>query len=156
MRQTFFKELVKLAEKDRDVMFLTGDLGFSYFEEFRGKFPDQFINCGITEQSMVGIAAGLALGGKKPYCYSYISILLYRTLEQIRNDICYADLNVKLIGYEGTEFLDFTHNLEGTENEEDLLKNLPNLKRYYPKNPAELEKVMRKSYKSQRPAYVHL
>ena len=67
MRKTFIDTLTQLARKDKNIMLLTGDLGFSVFEDFAKEFPDRFINCGVMEQSMISIATGLALSGKKPY-----------------------------------------------------------------------------------------
>lgn len=156
MRTQFFKSLIELAKNDKDILFLTGDLGYGFFEEFKRGFPDQFINCGCIEQSMLSIASGLALGGKKPYVYSTIPFILMRAYEQIRDDVCYNNLNVKLIGISHSGFLGFTHNLEGTENEEDLLKNLPNLKSFYPQTPKELEKIMLETHKTTNPIYIHL
>ena len=156
MRKNFFKYLSDLMQKDKSIVFLTGDLGHSFFEEVRDKFPDRVINCGIAEQSMVGIAAGLALAGKKAYCYSVAPFLVYRTLEQIRDDVCYQNLNVKLIGVSSSGFLGFTHNLTGKENEEDLLKNLPNIKRYYPKTEDEIKEAVIQSYKLKNPAYIKI
>ncbi len=155
-RKEFFKILGQMAKKDKDIIFLTGDLGYSFFEEFQNKFPNQFINCGVAEQSMIGIAAGLALSGKKPYCYSTVPFLLYRAAEQIRDDVCYQNQNVKFVGVSISGFIGFSHNLEGKENEEDLLKNLPNIKRYYPKTEAALKAAMSKMYKSNSPAYIRL
>ena len=105
---------------------------------------------------MVGIAAGLALEGKKPYCYSTVPFLVYRALEQIRDDVCYANLNVKFIGISMSGFIGFTHNLEGIENEEDLLKNLPNIWRYYPRIPGEVKRFIKESYQNKKPTYVRL
>lgn len=156
MRKQFFKTLIELAKVDKDVIFLTGDLGYSFFEEFRDKFPKQFINCGCIEQSMLGIAAGLALAGKKPYAYSTIPFILMRAYEQVRDDICYQDLNVKLIGVSHSGFLGFSHNLEGEEKEEDLLKNLPNIKRYYPQDEEEVQQYVWQSYFSKKPTYIKL
>jgi transketolase len=156
LRKIFFETLSQLARKDKNIVFLTGDLGYSFFEDFQKQFPNQFINCGIAEQSMVGIASGLALAGKKPYCYSTVPFLVYRALEQIRDDVCYQNLNVKLIGISISGFVGFTHNLEGTENEEDLLKNLPNIKRYYPETEEELKNIMSEIYNSTSPAYIRL
>jgi len=156
IRKEFFKILYELAKKDKDIIFLTGDLGYSFFEYFQNKFPKQFINCGVIEQSMVGIAAGLALSGKKPYCYSTAPFLLYRALEQIRSDVCYQNLNVKFVGVSISGFVGFSHNLGGKENVEDLLKNLPNIKRYYPKAEKELKSALLKMYKSKNPAYISL
>ena len=126
-RVDFFKQLTELAEKDEDVMLLVGDLGYSFMEEFAERFPDRFINCGIAEQNMVGVAAGLARTGKKVFVYSGAMFLATRALEQIRDDICYANLDVTLVGTGASGFLGFTHNFEGEENVEDLIKNLPNL-----------------------------
>jgi transketolase len=156
LRKEFFKILCELAKKDKNIIFLTGDLGYSFFEEFQNKFPKQFINCGVIEQSMVGIAAGLALSGKKPYCYSTVPFLVYRALEQIRDDICYQNLNVKFTGVSISGFIGYSHNLEGKENEEDLLKNLPNIKKYYPKTEKELKNALLKMYQSNNPAYLKL
>ena len=155
-RKEFFKILCELAKKDKDIIFLTGDLGYSFFEEFQDKFPKQFINCGVMEQTMIGVAAGLALSGKKPYCYSTAPFLVYRALEQVRDDVCYQNLNVKFVGASISGFIGFTHNLEGKENEEDLLKNLPNIKRYYPKTEGELKTVLLKTYKINSPCYIRL
>jgi transketolase len=141
LRKQFFKTLSELAKNDKDVMFLTGDLGFSYFESFRGTYPDQFINVGIMEQSMVSIAAGLALGGKKPYCYSTAPFVTYRVLEQIRDDIAYQNMNVKLIGVAMSGFIGFTHTTYGTEDLH-LFEKLPNIKAYAPKDENELKKLM--------------
>ncbi len=152
LRKEFFNILLEMAKSDKDILLLTGDLGYSFFEEFRKKLSDQFINVGCVEQSMVGIAAGLALGGKRPYVYSTAPFLVYRALEQIRDDVAYNNLNVKLIGTGASGFLGFSHNLMGTENEEDLLKNLPNIKRFYPKNEVELKEALT----SEGCAYVRL
>ena len=133
---------------------LTGDLGFNFIEEYAKRFPKQYINCGVIEQSMVGIACGLALSGKKPYVYSGTIFLLFRAYEQIRDDVCYNNLNVKLVGTGASQFLGFSHNLQNKENEEDLLKNLPNLVREYPKDEKELWSVMKK--KNKKPTFIRL
>lgn len=155
LRKTFFKTLCELAETDKDIIFLTGDLGFSFFESFRDKYPKQFINCGIMEQSIVGIAAGLALGGKKPYCYSTVPFITYRALEQIRDDVCYNNLNVKLIGVFMSGFIGFTHT---TYDDEDLhlFKKLPNIKAYAPKDEKEAEEIIKKTYEEKTPAYIRI
>lgn len=132
LRKQFTTELIKLAEKDDKIILLTGDLGFNILEPFIEKFPKQYINCGIAEQNMIGIAAGLALGGYKPYVYSNQIFLIMRGYEMIRDEICFNNLDVKLIGTGASGFLGFSHNLEGTENIDDLLKNLPNIRICYP------------------------
>jgi transketolase len=101
MRSDFLMALVELAQDDKNIMLLTADLGFSVFEEFEERFPNQYINVGIAEQAMVGIAAGLAMEGKKVFIYSIGNFPTFRCLEQIRNDLCYHNLNVNIIGMGG-------------------------------------------------------
>lgn len=141
LRREFWDEMEKVSNEDRNVLVITGDLGFSFCEKYAENHP--FINCGCIEQSMVGIAAGMALGGKKPYVYSGSVFLLARAYEQIRDDVCYNNLDVKLIGTGASGFLGMSHNWLGSENEEDLLKNLPNLQRFYPKSREELNSALR-------------
>src|SRR5574344_1094395 len=98
MRKTFINTLIGLAEKDKDIVLITPDMGFSVLEPFFEKFPDRAINCGIAEQNAISIASGLALMGKKPYVYTIIPFLIERAYEQIRVDIAYMNTNVKLVG----------------------------------------------------------
>lgn len=129
MRKQFVSTLIKLAEKDKDIILLTGDVGFSHLEPFRDKFPDRFINCGIAEQNMIGVATGFALAGKKPWCYSMINFILFRPYEQVRT-MCYHNANVKLVGVSGGKnygFLGFSHNIVKDEDF-NVLRLLPNIK----------------------------
>ena len=91
------KALFELANDNKDVVLITGDLGFGLFEDFSEKFPSQFVNIGIAEQNMIGVAAGLALEGKIVFVYSIGNFPTFRCLEQIRNDACYHDLNINII-----------------------------------------------------------
>ena len=125
LRKQFFDILLEMAKQDEKIILLTGDLGYSFCEKFQNELPKQFLNCGCIEQTMTGIGAGMALAGLKPYLYSNAIFILMRNYEQVRDDIAYNNLNVKLIGTGASGFLGFTHNLLGTENERDLLKNLP-------------------------------
>jgi len=158
LREIFVKKLIKLAEKDKDVMLLNDDTGFNLLEEFGEKFPGRYINCGITEQTIMGIAAGLSKAGKKVYVYGIIPFAIMRCYEQLRDDVCYHNANVKIVavgGYQYYKFLGFTHNIKGNEDIE-ILKPLPNIKLYTPKTPAEVEKVIQKEYKRKGPAYIRL
>lgn len=101
MRTVFINHLIQQAELDSSIYLITGDLGFSVLEKFKEKFPDRFINAGIAEQNMIGMAAGLAMTGKKVFLYSIIPFITMRCFEQIRNDICYQQLSVKLVGVGG-------------------------------------------------------
>lgn len=154
-RKIFFDTMMKLAENDKDIIILLGDLGFSFYEEFEEKYPDQIINVGASEQNLVCLAMGLALAGKKPWCYSGAIFMVMRPYEQVRH-LAFNNLNVKLIGTKASQFLGWTHNLTGTENEEDLLKNLPNIQRFYPESEEELLNVLVSSYKNNYPTYIRL
>jgi transketolase len=101
MRDAFLKKLTQLAAEDRDVVLLTADLGFGIFEEFESTFPGQYFNVGVAEQNMTGLAAGLALEGKKVITYSIGNFPTLRCLEQIRNDGCYHDLNITIVASGG-------------------------------------------------------
>jgi transketolase len=142
LRKEFHEIMCELAEKDKDVILITGDLGYSFNEEFQKRFPKQFINCGCIEQSMVAIASGMAIAGKKPYIYSGTIFALMRPYEFVRDDVAYNNLDVKIIGTGASGFLGFTHNLQGDENEDDLLKNLPNIRICHPRDKEQLTKCL--------------
>lgn len=156
MRTAFIKTLIKLAKKDERIYLLVGDVGFSVVEEFREKFPKRFLNCGVAEQNMVGIAAGLALEGKKPYIYTIIPFAILRCLEHIRNNIAYQNLDVKIVCI-GSGFtyghLAITHYAI-----EDLgaMRSLPNFTILCPGDPIESEKLTLESYKTKNPTYIRL
>lgn len=97
MRDRFIERLGELAERDPSVMLITGDLGFGVLNDYRERFPQQFINAGVAEQNMTGLAAGLALEGHTVYTYSIANFVFMRCLEQIRNDCAYHDCNVNVV-----------------------------------------------------------
>ena len=101
MRTAFIETLHALAAEDERVWLLTGDLGYSVVERFAAEYPARFVNVGVAEQNMIGVAAGLALCGKTPFVYSIANFPVMRCLEQIRNDVCYHGLNVKIVAVGG-------------------------------------------------------
>lgn len=98
MRQITIEAAHKIMRKNPKSYFLVGDLGYHAVEEIEKEFPARFVNVGVAEQNMIGIAAGLALNGNKVFVYSIIPFLVMRPFEQIRNDLCYQHLDVTLIG----------------------------------------------------------
>jgi transketolase len=156
MRKAFIKTLTELAEKDNRIFILAGDLGFGVFDDFAKKFPGRFINCGVAEQNMMGVAAGLAMAGKKPYVYSIVPFVTLRCLEQIRNDICYQNLDVKIIGYAGG----FSYGTLGSTHSvlEDVavLRALPNMTVLCPADLSQTEGLIFKSYETSNPTYIRL
>jgi transketolase len=108
MRNAFVDELVALAAEDERVMLLTGDLGFMVLEEFEKRYPDRFINCGVAEQNMVGVATGLAEAGFLPFVYSIATFATLRPYEFIRNGPALHELPVRMVGVGGG--FDYGHN----------------------------------------------
>src|SRR5580698_10187744 len=98
MRKAFSTALVQAARQDPRVLLLTGDHGYALFDEIRRDCPDQYINAGVAEQHMVGLAAGLAKGGFRPIVYGLSAFVPVRVLEQIKLDVCYERLPVVFIG----------------------------------------------------------
>ncbi|MBD3338562.1 MAG: transketolase, partial [Candidatus Lokiarchaeota archaeon] len=99
MRNSFIHALEEYSQPN--TILIVGDLGFGVVENFKKKYPNQYINAGVAEQNMTGLAAGLALGGKKVFTYSIANFTILRPLEQIRNDIAYHDLNVTMVSVGG-------------------------------------------------------
>ena len=97
MRTSFIETLCQVAERDPRVWLITGDLGYSVLEKFSDKFPNRNLNAGVAEQNMVGVAAGLAKAGKIVFVYSIANFPTLRCLEQVRNDVCYHQLSVKIV-----------------------------------------------------------
>ena len=101
MRTQLSDGLIKLANKNNKIIFLTGDLGFMALEKLRDKLKEKFINAGIAEQNMIGVAAGMASEGLIPWVYSIAPFCYARPFEQIRNDVSFHNLPVKLLGNGG-------------------------------------------------------
>jgi transketolase len=132
MRVDFVKALSALLRTDESGMLISGDLGFMAFEELAAVLERRFVNAGIAEQNMMGVAAGAALTGLRPWVYSIAPFATYRCVEQIRNDICLHDLPVRIVGNGGG----YTYGMMGSTHHalEDLavLKSLPNLQLFFP------------------------
>lgn len=156
MRKQFLEQLTELAENDKKVIFVVGDVGFSFVEDFKARLPKQFLNAGICEQTMMGMAAGLAAEGMKPYVYTMKNFILLRPLEQVRNDICFANANVKLFGVAGSSayrFLGMSHNMFPGEEEAILgvLRGI-NLATYTPSESTIKDQILLE-YQRSGPAY---
>jgi transketolase len=101
MRDTFIASLTNLAKRDPRVFLITGDLGFSVLDDYSRTYPNQFLNAGVAEQNMTGLATGLALDGRIVFTYSIGNFPTLRALEQIRNDAAYHDANVNVVAVGG-------------------------------------------------------
>ena len=97
-RDTILEELIPYFAKDDKYVLLICDMGFGKVDKLKEQFPDRVINCGVMEQATVGIASGMTIAGSKPIIYSIAVFIVFRALEQIRNDIVLSNRNVKIIG----------------------------------------------------------
>jgi transketolase len=97
MRSAFNDELLKIARKDKRIFMILADIGYGEIEPFAEAFPDRYFNCGVAEQNMTGVACGVAMEGNIAVTYSIANFPTLRCLEQIRNDVCYHNLNVKIV-----------------------------------------------------------
>lgn len=153
MRKTFGKVMVELAERDPMVILIIGDIGFGIFDEFESKFPKRFFNMGICEQSIVGVAAGMALQGMKPYIYSITPFILERPFEQIKLDVDQQNTNVKIVGYGDYPDQGPTH---VTLDDRTLCSMFKNIVGYFPKSGEEARQALLESYESGKPAFISL
>jgi len=156
MRKAFIDTLIQLAEQDKDIWLLTADLGFGLVEQFATRFPKRYINVGVAEQNMIGVATGLALEGKKVFCYSIANFPTLRCLEQIRNDVCYHNLPVCVIsGGAGLWYgaLGMTHHAV-----EDIavMRVLPNMTVMSPYSVPKMVECLKSIYESGKPCYLRM
>jgi transketolase len=156
MRTAFFRALMDLAEADERITLVVGDLGFGAVEPFARRFPDRFVNAGVAEQNMTGLAMGMALSGRIVFTYSIANFPTLRCLEQIRNDICYHRADVKIVAVGGGlayGSLGMTHHAT-----EDLaiMRALPELLVVAPGDPVEVEQVTRGIAVHAGPCYMRL
>jgi transketolase len=156
MRTDFVQALAEVAERDERVWLLTGDLGYGVLEPFRDRFPDRFVNAGVAEQNMIGVAAGLAHSGKIVFTYSIANFGTLRCLEQIRNDVVYHGLNVKVVSVGGG----VAYGAHGYSHHavEDLaiLRSLPGMTVVAPGDPVEARSATVAVAESHGPAYLRL
>ncbi len=156
MRAGFIRTLIDLARTDERIFLLVADVGYSLVEPFSQEFPRRFINVGIAEQNMIGIATGLAMSGKIVFAYSLANFPTLRCVEQIRNDVCYHDVSVKIVASGGGlayGALGVTHHVT-----EDLaiMCALPNMTVIAPGDPIEAGLATRAAAGWSGPCYLRL
>lgn len=156
MRNEFFEIFYTKFQQNINYILITADLGYGLLDIFFRDFPDRVINMGITEQSIVSVAAGIALHEKKVFIYSISNFLTLRVIEQLRNDILFHSLSVVIInGGGGYSYgnLGFTHH---STEDISILRALPNLDIYAPSSLLELNMTIDEVVKSNKPTYVRL
>jgi transketolase len=156
MRAAFSDALVRLAKADPNVVLLTGDHGYALFDDFRRECPAQYINAGIAEQNMVGMAAGLARTGFRPFVYGLSAFIPVRVVEQIKLDIAHDKLPVVLIG-DGAGFV-YSHLGTSHQATEDIActRAIPELSVYSPADRFEVSACMELAYQAKAPVYLRM
>jgi transketolase len=156
MRAAFSETLVRLGLANPDLLLLTGDHGYSLFDDFRRHCPNQYINAGIAEQNMVGMAAGLARQGFVPIVYGLSAFVPIRVLEQIKLDIAHDQLGVILVG-DGAGFV-YSHLGTSHQSMEDIActRAIPHLGILSPSDACELTACMESAYAAKKPAYLRI
>jgi transketolase len=156
MRAAFSDALTAAAIADPKVLLLTGDHGYALFDTFRKARPEQYINCGIAEQNMVGVAAGLAKAGFKPIVYGLAAFVPVRVLEQIKIDVCYENLPVILIG-DGAGLV-YSHLGASHQSTEDIAcsRSVPDLTVLSPADRFEMTATMELALALKSPVYLRM
>ena len=156
MRNAFSTTLVDAARRDGRIRLLTGDHGYALFDEFRKVCPQQYINAGVAEQNMVGVAAGLAKAGLRPIVYGLSAFMPVRVLEQIKMDVCYEQLPVVFTG----DGAGVVYSSLGTSHQctEDVaaLRALPHMSILSPADAHEMGPCLQMAIDAERPAYVRM
>jgi transketolase len=156
MRTTFVNSFIQLIESGQNVHLLTADLGFKVFDPIRDRYPDRFTNVGVAEANMIGIAAGMAIRGITVFCYSIAPFVIFRTLDQIRADLCHMQLPVILVAAGGG----LHYAMEGMTHHaiEDIAiaRALPAMTVLAPGDPIECEVLMKEIINLKGPCYLRL
>jgi transketolase len=156
MRNAFIEELVTLARQHPQIALIVGDLGYSVIEPFADEFPDRFINAGVAEQNMTGLAAGMASEGYHVFTYSIANFPTFRCAEQIRNDVAYHKLPVTVVSVGGGlayGALGYSHH---AVQDYALMRTLPNMLIAAPGDPMEVRACMRYLVEHPGPSYLRL
>ena len=156
MRTAFINELILQARIRPEIFLVVGDLGYSVVEPFAKEFPDRFLNAGIAEQNMAGVAAGLASEGFHVFTYSIANFPTLRCLEQIRNDICYHGFPVTVVAVGGGLSygnLGYSHH---AVQDLAIMRTLPNIAILAPGDPGETRECVRWLAANPQPSYLRI
>ena len=156
MRNAFAKQITDLAQMDKRVVVLAGDIGNRLFDNLKARCPGRFFNAGVAEANMIGMAAGMAMSGLRPFCYTITPFLTYRCMEQIRVDVCYHHAPVVIVGTgSGLSYasLGATHH---SCEEMGMLRLLPGLAVLAPADEMEVRGALKAALKYPNPVYIRI
>lgn len=156
MRDAFVRSIYNVTKENNKVICMVGDIGAYLLRNYVRDFPDNFYNLGAAEANMIGVAAGMAMSGKIPFVYTITPFVTSRCYEQVKDDVCYNNANVKLVGIgSGVSYgtMGSTHH-----SLEDIavMRVLPNMTILTPSDPQEVEEAMSAAMKYQGPVYIRL
>lgn len=153
MRTVFNKVLVELAEKDPRIHMVLADIGYGEIEGFARRFPDRYYNCGVMEQNMTGVACGIAMEGNIAVTYSIANFPTLRCLEQIRNDVCYHNANVKIVNIGGGVSYGALGVSHHSTEDIAIMRALPNMVVVVPCDLQEAEAATRAVFEYEGPVF---
>ena len=156
MRNAFAKQVTELAQRDERVVLLSGDIGNRLFDDLKAKCPGRFFNCGVAEANLIGMAAGMAMSGLRPICYTITPFITYRCMEQIRIDVCYHHQPVIIVGTgSGLSYasLGATHH---SCEEMGMLRLLPGLAVVAPADSVEVRGALKAALNHPNPVYIRI
>jgi transketolase len=157
MRHEYAAYLVELARTDPRIVALEGDLKESTQSiQFERAFPERYIDCGIAEQNMVGVAAGLALEGKVPFVHSFACFISMRACEQVRTSIAYPRLNVKFVVSHGGISAGSAGPTHHSIEDIAIMRSIPNMTVLIPGDAAEMKQAVREALSHDGPVYIRL
>lgn len=156
MRTAFISQLIEEAKKNEKIFLVVGDLGYSVVEPFAELFPDRFLNAGIAEQNMTGVAAGLAMEGYNVFTYSIGNFSTLRCMEQIRYDVCYHNLSVKIVAVGAGYAYGPLGTSHHTTEDIGMLRTIPGLNICSPSDPVEAKQITGWLCNNVSPAYLRL
>ena len=158
MRNNFAEVLYEEGKKNKKICVVVADISpAGSIQKFRNQFPDRFINCGVAEQSMIGIAAGLALKGFRPFCYTIATFTLYRPFEMVRVDLCYQNLPVTIIGMGAGAIYSTLGGTHHTIEDIAVASAIPNMNVLAPCDPNEMREATKWCATQNRgPVYLRL
>ena len=156
-RKVIIDKLIPYFRKDSRYYLLVGDMGFSAIDQLKSEFPKRVFNCGVMEQGMVGIAAGMSMSGLVPIVYSILNFLAFRSLEQTRNDVVLQKLNVKFIGTGANNYFKFLGESHYCGDDDIKIMQLINMRVYDPyTSPKSFDDLVEEWIRDERAGYIRV
>lgn len=156
MRNAFIKKFIEIASKNEKIILISADIGAIVFDEFRLRFPDRYINAGVSEANMIGVASGLAMTGKIPYVYTIVPFVTMRCFEQIRVDVCIQNMGINIIGVGGGLVYSTLGPTHHAIEDIAIMRALPNMTVIVPADPIEAALATQALVNYGKPAYLRI